>query len=394
VPELIQLIYCSAEGRPFSSADLMRLLTRARSRNAALGVTGILLYSEGSFFQVLEGEPSAVDGLFADICRDKRHGGITLIIREPIARRSFGDWTMGYADVAPRDLDTIVGTNDFFVKGESFAQLGPGRAKKLLKAFRQGRWRAALGAGSPSVDPAPPEAPPRRHDYTFAFQPIVDPGAGTVFSYEALVRGRGKESAAKVLGQVSPSEMPSFQEQCRVSAIELASELGLVSRLSINFLPSSLTASSTAVSSVLAAAERCRLRPDQIILEILEKEIIQDLDHFVAAIHDYRGSGLMLAIDDFGAGHAGLNLLADFQPDLVKLDMHLIRGIESKGPRQAIVRGIARTCFDLGIDIIAEGVETANEFGWLQGAEIDLFQGHFFAEPAFERLPTVFHLPC
>jgi len=89
------------------------------------------------------------------------------------------------------------------------------------------------------------------------------------------------------------------------------------------------------------------------------------------------------AIDDFGAGHAGLNLLAEFQPDLLKLDLRLVRNIERNGPKQAIVRGIRRTCTDLGIEIIAEGVESKDEYRWFRDEGVKLFQGYLFARPAF-----------
>jgi len=105
----------------------------------------------------------------------------------------------------------------------------------------------------------------------------------------------------------------------------------------------------------------------------------------------YRGLGLLMAIDDFGAGYSGLNLLADFQPDQIKLDMKLIRGIEWHGPRQAIVRAINQICLDLGIDVIAEGVETELEYAWLASQGIHLFQGYLFAKPGFESFPKVYY---
>jgi len=98
-----------------------------------------------------------------------------------------------------------------------------------------------------------------------------------------------------------------------------------------------------------------------------------------------------VAIDDFGAGFSGLNLLADFQPDQVKLDMNLIRGVERHGPRQAIVRATNQICFELGIDVIAEGVQTAVEYAWLASQGIHLYQGYLFAKPGFESLPSVYY---
>jgi EAL domain-containing protein (putative c-di-GMP-specific phosphodiesterase class I) len=283
--------------------------------------------------------------------------------------------------------------------------LGAGRAKKLLAAFKQGRWREKiLGAeDAPAASQpagaalAPPGAPARRPQpnwYSFAFQPIIHAPSEAIFSYEALVRGKNQEPAGEILKQVHPDEMHRFDEQSRVQAIELAAHLGLQAHLNLNFLPLSAATSATAISSILETAGRCRIHPDQIILELLEREIIHDLTGFTAIVNAYRGSGLVFAIDDFGSGYSGLNLLAEFQPALIKLDMHLVRGIECKGPRQAIVRGIHRTCQDLGIDLIAEGVETAPEYRWLLHEGIEYFQGHLFAGPAFEQLPTSFDLPA
>ena len=121
-----------------------------------------------------------------------------------------------------------------------------------------------------------------------------------------------------------------------------------------------------------------------------ETEAIEDKTSFTAIVNQFRGLGIKLAIDDFGAGFSGLNLLASFQPDLVKLDMELVRNIDSQGPRQAIVAAIIRVCFELGIDIIAEGVETVAEFEWLRSHGVELFQGYLFAKPMFEGFPSVF----
>ncbi len=208
-----------------------------------------------------------------------------------------------------------------------------------------------------------------------------------------MIRGLNNELAEEVLNRVPTGEMHRFDERSRVLAIELAAHLGLSTHLDLNFLPLSVKSSSTAITSILEAADRRGIPHERIVLEILESEIIGDLSGFQAAVDEYRGSGLVFAIDDFGAGYAGLNLLADFQPNIIKLDMHLVRGIERKGPRQAIVRGILRTCRDLGIDIIAEGVETLEEYEWLRSEGIELFQGMLFAEPAFERLSKSIRLP-
>jgi hypothetical protein len=145
---LIHCVYASAATAVFEPSGLPLLLEKSRAANAACDVTGMLLYSAGSFFQVLEGDESAVDGVMQRVSHDVRHNRVTIVIRETIAKRSFADWTMGYVSANADDLAEIVGRNDFFNEGSCLANLDSGRAKKLLTAFAGGRWRARLG---PSV---------------------------------------------------------------------------------------------------------------------------------------------------------------------------------------------------------------------------------------------------
>jgi Sensors of blue-light using FAD len=144
VPDLMHCIYASAATRHFETAELTALLQAARKHNDGAGLTGMLLYTEGSFFQVLEGAPDAVEALYARIVLDKRHEQVTKIVAEAIPSRSFADWTMGFSRVSRKDLALISGTNDFFGSSSCFLGLDSGRAKKLLSAFREGRWRKIL----------------------------------------------------------------------------------------------------------------------------------------------------------------------------------------------------------------------------------------------------------
>ena len=227
--------------------------------------------------------------------------------------------------------------------------------------------------------------------FSYAFQPIVDTVAREVFSYEALIRGPANEPAFRVLQQVPDDLKHQFDQYSRIQAITLAARIGLKVNLNLNFLPRSLDLCADAIRNTCKAAADNFLPLDRIILEVTEGEVIHDHAHFAALLNEYRGMGIKLAIDDFGAGYSGLNLLAEFQPDQVKIDMNLVRGIEKHGPRQAIVRGIAQVCVDLGIDVIAEGVETLQEFRWFEDQGIRLFQGYLFAKPAFEQFPAAFY---
>lgn len=140
-PALTHIIYASSAAAGFEDADLVPILEAARIKNARLAVTGMLLYTEGSFFQVLEGEASVLDDLLQTITADPRHTNVTKIIEEPIAQRDFESWTMGYSEVSISDLNLIDGFGDFFRDGDTFNDLPAGRAKKLLAAFAGGRWR-------------------------------------------------------------------------------------------------------------------------------------------------------------------------------------------------------------------------------------------------------------
>lgn len=225
--------------------------------------------------------------------------------------------------------------------------------------------------------------------FTFAFQPIVDAARRNVFSHEALVRGLDGETAASILARVNEGNRYRFDQACRVKALTLASELGLETHLNINFMPNAVYRPEACIRTTLAAARRLEFPTEKIIFEVMESENVASGTHLANIFLEYKRLGFATAIDDFGAGYAGLNLLANYQPNFIKLDIDLIRGIDKHVTRQAIVRGIVSVCRDLSIAIVAEGVETEDEFAWLFRQGIDLFQGFLFARPGFERLPDI-----
>jgi len=104
----------------------------------------MLLYHQDSFFQVLEGPPAAVDKIYQRISEDSRHVKIVKLIQEPIDERGFADWTMGLGRMERDELGAIPGLNDFFRRGSCLWELEPGRARTLLEAFREGRWRRTV----------------------------------------------------------------------------------------------------------------------------------------------------------------------------------------------------------------------------------------------------------
>ncbi len=142
--KLTHYIYSSAATIDFSQDDIVALLNTARKNNAKQGVTGMLLYDNGSFFQILEGPPQVVENIYEKIEKDKRHNQVKKIICEEIEERDFAEWTMGHAGLTRTDLLKIEGFNDFFQGQKSLIDLDEGRAKTLLKAFKEGKWRSAI----------------------------------------------------------------------------------------------------------------------------------------------------------------------------------------------------------------------------------------------------------
>ncbi len=239
----------------------------------------------------------------------------------------------------------------------------------------------SLSLSSPAQVPA----------FSYAFQPIIDVEAREVVSYEALVRGPGNEPAFHVWERVPNLLKYQFDQESRVAAIARAAKLGLDCHLSLNFLPQGLYEAPASISATLDAAVENNVPIEHLNLEVTEEEVITDCAHFAAKLNEYRRLGLKITIDDFGAGYAGLNLLAELQPDQVKIDMNLVRGIDKHGPRQAIVCAVVQVCTDLGIDVIAEGVETVREYSWFNDQGVYLFQGYLFSKPGFECFPPVYY---
>ena len=230
---------------------------------------------------------------------------------------------------------------------------------------------------------------PLGFEFTFAFQPIADLATRTVFAYEALVRGPNGEGAMAVLSKVTERNRYRFDQGCRMNSILLAQRLGMKARISINFLPNAVYQPELCIRTTIAAAEAANFPLDQIIFEVTESEHIREPEKLLSIFRYYRDRGFATAIDDFGAGFAGLGLLTEFQPHIVKIDIKLVRDVDSNPVKQAIVLGILMTMKQLGVLVIAEGVETAAEARWFKENGVDLMQGYYFARPGFESLPAV-----
>lgn len=226
-------------------------------------------------------------------------------------------------------------------------------------------------------------------EFSFAFQPIVDARSKKIISFEALVRGPNGQPAKEVFSQVETYQIFSFDQACRRRAIELASSLKLRHQLNLNLFPHELYQTGMNIRATLQAALKYKFPQENIVFEITENEKLTDNRELVNLIRMYQEFGFQTAIDDFGSGYAGLNLLVEYCPNWIKLNRTLIADIHEDRVRQTIVEGIRLICTKLNIQMMAEGVETVEEYDWLRKSGVDIFQGYYFAYPAFEALPEV-----
>ena len=223
---------------------------------------------------------------------------------------------------------------------------------------------------------------------TVMFQPIVRcETVPSVFAYECLLRGVDAVGALIPAGKIfetarSAALLSQVDLAARRAIIREASRLRIATRIFINFTPTSIYdpdfCLKTTVKSVLDAG----LSPQNIVFEVTESERIPDVEHLRRIMDLYRAQGFGLALDDLGSGYSSLNLLGALQPDYVKIDMGLVRGVHADPYKAQIAAKLLTLAKALGISSIAEGVETEEEYRWLAENGADFVQGFYFARPA------------
>ncbi|MBI4953280.1 MAG: EAL domain-containing response regulator [Myxococcales bacterium] len=213
-----------------------------------------------------------------------------------------------------------------------------------------------------------------------AFQPIVLPAAERVVAYEALMRS--DETAMPHPGALldAAQRLGRTRELSRAVRAKVAEQLAGPGRgleVFVNIHADDLTD-----ATLLAADEPLAPFARQVVLEVTERAPLDEVRELSELAVRLRQRGYRLAVDDLGAGYAGLTAVARLQPDVVKLDMTLVRGLGESEVKRTLVRGMARLCRDLGMRVVCEGVETAAERDTLMSIDCDCQQGYLFARPA------------
>lgn len=222
---------------------------------------------------------------------------------------------------------------------------------------------------------------------TSFFQPIVQAkDTSRIFAYEALLRGRERDGSL-----VSPGRMLELARgadmlfqldlAARLSAVREAARLGLATPIFINFTPTAIYDPNYCLRSTIAAISELGLPPAHIVFEIIESDHAEDVRHLRSIIGVYRQAGFRVALDDLGAGYSSLNLLHQLRPDILKLDMELVRGIHQDAYKASITQKLLELSRELGILTVAEGIETLEELRWVRSHGVDLVQGYLIAKP-------------
>jgi EAL domain-containing protein (putative c-di-GMP-specific phosphodiesterase class I) len=216
------------------------------------------------------------------------------------------------------------------------------------------------------------------------FQPIIDLSNGKVMGYEGLSRGpRGSEleSPRELFGRAARFEMTEELERaCRRQAFEDWKVLNRVGRLFINTVPATVRDTSFLGRGVLDYLGP-NLSPQGVTLEITERSVIENLNLYREAMHEFTDLGFTFAIDDVGAGYSGLETVSVLEPSYLKIDIALVRDVHVKAVSQQVVRAILEMGDGLGATVVAEGVETEPEADALRRIGVRWAQGYLFARP-------------
>ncbi|MBS0967243.1 diguanylate phosphodiesterase [Acetobacter okinawensis] len=388
---LTVLVYRSKKLVDFSELDFHDLNNSAQKKNIKNGITGVLLYDGNYFLQILEGDEEQILKLYHLICMDSRHHNFVKIIETQIPLRYFTNLGMTFFDIREKSRDELISE---IKKLNNHIKIEPyyNKILRIIYAFFDNIWRdeisysKELGEWS-DIDVYIGESKISSYhdnlDYKFSVQPIINTSNNKISSYEFLLRtGRGG-SPYECFSSLNSDEIYNFDIISKKISLEWASRFieGNV-KISINLLPNTLLKIPNTVEILLKYVKDFNLHPGQIIVEITEEEAISQPEKFTNVIKKLHSFGFGIAIDDFGAGFAGLSLITKFQPEKIKIDRVIVSRIHEDGPRQMIVRSVVNLCRALGIEIVAEGVEQAEEWEWLKSVGIELFQGFLFSKPS------------
>lgn len=228
------------------------------------------------------------------------------------------------------------------------------------------------------------------------FHPIICISTGDIVGYEALSRGPEGSIFENPTYLFEIAEKLTLVEDldmlCREKAILNVSKLSLDTKsmkLFINVDAASMAYPKHNKGLTLSCSEKYGLNIDNIVLEITERAFIKDSKAFFEALAHYQSQGFSIAIDDLGSGSAGLRIISEANPHIVKIDKFLVENIEKSFKKQAILKMIIEMCHRVfNSKVVAEGIETFDEYGTVRALGVDWGQGYLFGKPSFTLQPV------
>lgn len=207
-----------------------------------------------------------------------------------------------------------------------------------------------------------------------------------IYAYECLVRANvdGRVAYPGTMLELARGADLLFQFDlaARRAALLGAAQHQISTRIFINFSPNAIFNPYSCLDSTVQMVDELGFRREQIVFEIIESERLPEMPHLKRIVSFYREQGFGVALDDVGSGYSSLSVLLELRPDFVKLDRELIRDVNADAGKALVTRKLMETACDLGMQIIAEGVENEAELAWLAAQGAHYMQGYFFARPA------------
>lgn len=224
-------------------------------------------------------------------------------------------------------------------------------------------------------------------------QPIVRTGTRELYAYECLVRGVVERSLVTPdrLFEVARASgmLPQLDVAARRAGVQSASRRPGEHHVFVNFTPSSVYDPRFCLRTTLEAIREVGIAPSRVVFEVVESEHIADVDHVRSILDAYRAEGFKVALDDLGSGYASLGLLNALRPDFVKIDMGLVRNVDSDPWKAAFMAKLLEAARAVGVLTVAEGIETPGELAWVEAHGADFAQGYFLGRPALPVDPDL-----
>jgi EAL domain-containing protein (putative c-di-GMP-specific phosphodiesterase class I) len=352
-------------GHDAASGALRQVAARLAAR---LGPEAVLARAseDDLAFRLLPGHEDggeALHDLVADLSRPLDAAGVRMT---PAIRLATAE---GSEDAA-QALDNAVAAAGTASEGAPVAAHSPALQARLRERFvLEEELRAAI----------------RNQEFVLHFQPVMDGARGRFVGAEALIRWQSPTRGfvppgafipvAEASGLIEPIGLWVLREACREAAgwaqgMKVAVNLG-----ARQFMDEDLD------WHVAEAMEAAGLPPGRLEIELTESVAAVDHDHTRRAFGRLRGKGIAIAIDDFGTGYASMSALRRLPFDKLKIDREFVTDVHLKADSQAICGAMIGLGQGLGLQVLAEGTETADEVAWLQGRGCELFQGYHFSRP-------------